>query len=278
MGASDGALATLGVGAIAPGQIAVTVGTSGAVRQWVSQPLLDPQQQTFCYAVTPQVWLVGSATNNAGLALQWFRDRCFAAETINNADIYNQILELANTIPAGAEGLLFLPFLAGERAPYWNADARGVWFGLSLHHTRSHLARSVLEGILFSIASVVNVLAQQSNVVPTIHASGGFAQSKLWRQMMADVLGYDVIVPQVYESSAFGAALVTMRSLGWIHDYADVINWVKSGDRYSAQVEQSKRYKDLYLMYQRLYLKLVDEFSLIAQHQRQGAGLDSLPE
>lgn len=205
IGASDGVLANLGVGAIERGQIAVTIGTSGAVRSVVDKPVTDQKERTFCYVLTENRWVTGGPTNNGGILLRWFRDE-FGLPEVEEAkrrgvEPYDVMLEIAQNVPAGAEGLLFLPYLTGERAPYWNSNARGSFFGIGLHHKREHFLRAVLEGVLFGVYHVERVLRDLSGGANEVIASGGFARSKEWRQMMSDMFGYDVLVPQSHESS-----------------------------------------------------------------------------
>ena len=283
VGASDGVLANLGVGAIAPDQIAVTIGTSGAVRQVVSQPLTDQQQRTFCYALTDQHWVIGGASNSGGVVLRWWRDRfgqaeveqAKQAEPDNQTDPYDLLIQLAESVPPGAAGLLFLPFLTGERAPSWNSDARGVFFGVALHHDRAHFTRAVLEGILYSIYSIaaaLNELTETNQVNPAqskvVRASGGFARSPVWLQMMADLFGCEVLAPEVYEASGFGAAVLAMVAVGELNDIADVQPLIQIKTRYQPNLELSQQYQELFKLYQRLYSQLVGEFSTIADYQR----------
>ena len=278
VGASDGVLANLGVGAIAPDQIAVTIGTSGAVRQVVSQPLTDQQQRTFCYALTDQHWVVGGASNSGGVVLRWWRDRFGQAEVEqakadqSKGDPYDLLIQLAENVPVGAAGLLFLPFLTGERAPSWNSDARGVFFGVALHHDRTHFTRAVLEGILYSIYSIVVALHELTEADPTqnkvVRASGGFARSPIWLQLMADLFGCEVLAPEVYEASGFGAAVLAMVAVGALKDIAEVQPLIQIKTRYQPNLDRTQQYQELFGLYQRLYSQLVGEFSTIADYQR----------
>lgn len=255
IGASDGALANLGVGAITSDQLAVTIGTSSAVRKVISQPLTDHQARTFCYAITENLWLIGGASNNGGIVLRWFRDQFGQNES------YDSLIQLAETVPAGAEGLLFLPFLSGERAPYWNAEARGVFFGVTLQHQRSHFVRAVLEGVLFAAYSITTALSELTGTSQTILASGGFARSRFWLQLMADVFGIEVLVPEVYEASGFGAAVLAMYAVKQIHQLEDVRSMIRIRDRYSPNLHLSEQYHEQFERYQRLYRQLEPEFS-----------------
>lgn len=215
IGASDGVLANLGVGAVGD-RLAITIGTSGAIRQLIDRPLMDPQGRTFCYALTPDRWGIGGACNG-GRVLQWLRDQVAEAE-VQQADQRHQdpfevMIQQAVAIPAGAEGLICLPFWTGERAPYWDPQARGVFFGLGLHHRRAHLIRAVLEGILYTLYTIAQALEPLSGPPQQIRASGGFARSAPWCQIAADLFGVPVVVPQITEASAFGACLLAQQAL-----------------------------------------------------------------
>lgn len=263
VGSSDGVLANLGVGAIASDQLAITVGTSSAVRKVVSQPITDEQGRTFCYPLTEKYWVIGGASNNGGIVLRWFRDTFRQLEIEPEQDAYARLIQLAESIPVGAEGLLFLPFLSGERAPYWNADARGVFFGMSLQHQRSHFVRAVLEGILFAAYSITTVLSDLTDASQTILASGGMTRSRIWRQMMADLFGIEVLAPEVYEASGFGGAVLAMYAVGEIAQLEAVQSMIRIHDRHLPNLERSQQYHKLFDRYQRLYYLLEPEFSTL---------------
>src|SRR5262245_6829872 len=191
VGANDGALANLGVNAIRPGTVAVTIGTSGAIRTVVDKPVLDPQGRIFCYVVSPGLWVIGGPVNNGGMIFRWLRDE-FAASEVETAkrlglDAYDVLTKIAERVGAGSGGLLFHPYLAGERAPLWNADARGSFFGLALHHRKEHMIRAVLEGVIFNLLSVLRIIEESGVRTQQVLASGGFTRSRLWRQIMADI-------------------------------------------------------------------------------------------
>lgn len=277
IGASDGVLANLGVGAIGAGETAVTIGTSGAVRTVIDQPRTDELGRTFCYALTDRHWVIGGSTNNGGIMLRWLRDE-FAASEVAAArqlgkDPYEMMIEEASRIPAGSEGLLFLPFLSGERAPYWNANARGMFFGISLHHKRQHFIRAVLEGVVLSVCTVGTALGDLAGQATDIRASGGFARSAVWRQMLADMMGREVIVPESHEASSLGAAALALYAIGEMEDLTEIKNWIRIRHRHQPNPQNRKTYMELYAMYERLYYKLQDEFDIIAEFQRIGRSI-----
>lgn len=267
IGASDGVLANLGVGAITPNQVAITIGTSGAVRTVVPKPLTDPQGRTFCYTLTENHWVIGGPSNNGGIVLRWLRDQFCQTEVALaqqlQVDPYEVMTKAASEIPAGAEGLIFLPFLSGERAPYWNAEARGIFFGVSLHHQRAHFIRAVLESILFAVYSINLALNDLISAEREIRASGGFARSKIWLQMTADVFGSELVVPQVFEGSGFGAAALAMVAVGQLAKLEDVEQFIRIDHRYQPNHHLSQHYHQLFSIYDRLYHNNVKEFSML---------------
>jgi gluconokinase len=275
VGASDGVLANLGVGAVEPGVYAVTIGTSGAVRGVVREPVTDPHGRLFCYALKEDFWCVGGSINNGGMMLRWVRDHLAAAEAEEGRrrgmDPYDYLIQLAGEAPAGSDGLIFLPFLAGERAPYWNANARGVFFGLSLYHQKKHLIRSVLEGVMYRIHSVISVLEELCGKTKEVRASGGFARSPFWLQIMADVLDAHVAVPNTIESSGLGAAQLGLLAMGEISDFSKVHDWLKVHHDYDANEKNAEVYRKLTSIYQNVYFQLSREFEAIAEFQNQFA-------
>lgn len=272
VGANDGVLANLGVGAIAPHQIAVTIGTSGAVRAVVPQPLTDPKGRTFCYALTEKHWVIGGPSNNGGIVLRWLRDN-FCQPEVEQAqqqgiDPYDVMVQAAMQIAPGAEGLICLPFLSGERAPYWNPDARGIFFGVGLHHQRPHFIRAVMEGILFAVYSINLALQDLAGTAQEIRASGGFARSAPWRQIMADIFGSEVLVPEVYEGSAFGAAALGMYAVQALSQLEDVEKLIKINNRHSPNPDLLHTYQHLFSIYERVYAGVVEEYKTLADFQR----------
>lgn len=271
VGANDGVLANLGVGAIGKGEVAVTIGTSGAVRTVVDKPITDEQSRTFCYALTDKHWVVGGPTNNGGIMLRWLKDE-FGSSEVEVAkrlgvDPYDLMIDIAKKVPAGSEGLLFLPFLTGERAPYWNPNARGTFFGIGLQHKREHFIRAVLEGVIMSVFSIGVALRDLTGSAKDVRASGGFARSPLWRQILADTMGREVLVPESYEASALGAAVLALHSLGYMEEIEEVQEWIRISARHEPNMENNETYIELFYLYERLYDKLKDEFDVISALQ-----------
>ncbi len=196
-----------------PGVAAVSIGTSGALRVLVEQPVTDPQGRVFCYELSDERWVVGGAINNGGVVLDWVAD-ALAPDLGEHSQA--ELLDLAGQVPAGSEGLVMLPYLLSERAPHWSAVPRGAYVGLMRHHGRGHLVRAAVEGVCQQLAVVLGSVRDAGNEIREVRATGGFARSELWRQMLTDALGTDVGFPQSREGSAFGAALLGMQALGLV--------------------------------------------------------------
>nr|MBA3531119.1 hypothetical protein [Ardenticatenales bacterium] len=190
----------------------LTVGTSGAIRQVVDQPSLDPEERTWCYLLTEGRWLAGGAINNGGIAVQWARERFYP--DLSEADGYVRLLADAATIEPGAAGLLFLPYLTGERSPHWDTNAHATLHGLTLAHRREHVARAVLEGVAFCLAEVSTALPQARGGIARL--TGQITGMAPWPQLLADVLGHPLAILEAADASAMGAAMLGHWALGHV--------------------------------------------------------------
>ena len=274
VGAGDGALANLGVAATRPGVVACSVGTSGAARAVVPRPTFDPQGQLFCYALAEGLWVIGGAINNGGLVLRWLRDSVLSdvAEDARQrgTEPYDALTALAAQSPPGAGGLLMLPYLTGERAPHWSSLPRGVLFGLQRSHGRHHLVRAALEGVVYQLSAVVGVLEAAGGRISEVRATGGFAASPLWRQIMADVLERPISVP-ARGGSVLGAALLGMRALGWLASLDDSQSFVELVQEHEPDPAAAVVHRRLQPIFEGLHDALLPAFSALADVD------DSLP-
>ena len=272
VGAGDGVLSNLGVSAIDPGVVAVTIGTSGAIRAVTDHPITDPKGRIFCYALTENHWVIGGAVNNGGMIFRWVRDQLgdseVAAAKRLGKDPYEVLTEIADRVTPGSDGLLFHPYLAGERAPLWNSNARGSFFGLGMHHHKEHLIRAVLEGVIYNLYTVLLALSELMGEPRKIHATGGFARSALWRQMMADIFNHEVIIPESFESSCLGAAILGLYSLGEVESLNVVSEMVGATHHHVPIDENVAIYEDLLPIYIRVSRILQDEYESIAAFQK----------
>ena len=275
IGASDGPLANLGVDAIQPGVVAVTIGTSGAVRVVTDKPTIDPKGRVFCYYLSENMWVVGGPVNNGGIVFRWVRDQLCLPEKVTaeqmHLDAYDLLTQIAAAVPAGSDGLIFLPFLGGERAPIWDADARGTFFGLTREHTRANMIRAALEGIVYNLYTVMLALEEVVGEPKKIQATGGFARSKLWRQMLADIFEQDVNIPESFEGTALGAATLGMYSLGMISSLYDVSKFVGVTNTHKPNPKNYEAYRELIPIYIRLSRYFKPEYKNIATYQRKHA-------
>jgi xylulokinase len=208
-GAGDQAAGAVGMGIVTPGAVSATIGTSGVVFAATDRPALDPQGRlhTFCHAV-PGRWHVMGVTQAAGLSLRWFRDRFVCKTVEKGVDPYEQLTAEASTAPPGADGLLWAPYLMGERTPHLDAEARGMLAGLTASHTRGHVVRAILEGVAFSLKDTFTIFGEMNVPVNSIRLGGGGARSSLWRQIQADVYDHEVEIVEAEEGAAFGAAIL----------------------------------------------------------------------
>jgi xylulokinase len=196
------------MGIVQPGTVSATIGTSGVVFASTRRPFLDLRGRihTFCHAI-PGRWHVMGVTQAAGLSLQWFADQ-FAKDLQKDSDRYARLSAEASTVPAGAEGLYWLPYLMGERTPHCDPNARGALLGLTAAHTRAHVARAILEGVAFSLKDSFSIFEELGLPVERIRLGGGGARSPLWRQIQADVYQREVEVVEAGEGAAYGAAIL----------------------------------------------------------------------
>lgn len=216
IGSADGQLANLGSGAIAPGEVAISAGTSGAIRQMMNGYQVSEAQEVFCYAFTDELSIIGGPTNNGGIALQWLK------ELIEYEGTFEELTAEAENVALGAEGLFFLPYINGERAPIWRQEARGNFFGLSITHKKEHLVRAVLEGITYNLFHIGLILEKQAGEAKRIYVNGGLARSPLWVQMLADVFGKDVYLAESHHSAAWGAAWTALYAIGEVDSLEDI--------------------------------------------------------
>ncbi|MCZ9311234.1 gluconokinase [Weissella koreensis] len=271
LGASDGALSNVGVGAITDDTLAVSIGTSAAIRSIVDHPLIDEKGRVYCYPLIPnKKWIIGGPINNGGVIFRWLRDRIFDDLKEKNLDIdlYDYLTGLADDVPAGANGLIFLPYLEGERAPIWDANARGSFFGLNESHSRKEMTRAVLEGIIYNIYSVMLSMREVTGNIDNIMATGGFARSELWCQMMADIFEANVKVPEAFESGTLAAVILAKISLGEAEDLSEVKKHIGAVKTYAPNPDSFPRYRELMDIFISVTRNLSDDFQSISDYQR----------
>ena len=258
-GAGDQPAQALGSGIVKPGLCSVTIGTSGVVFAQADQHIQHPKGllHAFCHCLPDQWYLMGVMLS-AGASFQWLRDTIGALAPVT----YDQLTDLAASVPPGSESLIFLPYLTGERVPHDDPHARGAWIGLTQRHTAAHLTRAVMEGITFGLCDSVRLMEDLGLHIDRIYASGGAVRSKLWLQMLADVFNKEIVVTNVAEGAAYGAAMLA--GIG-IKTYANARQAAQALITVTQTVQpdpqQHRRYEEIYAVYRSLYAKLKLTFS-----------------
>ncbi|HXK51057.1 MAG TPA: xylulokinase [Caldisericia bacterium] len=255
-------------GIFSEGDVAVNIGTSGVVFTVTDdfKPLPDEALQNFCY-ITKNKWHYMGVTLSAGGAFRWYREQFGEIEEIASSRLqqttYDLLTECASSAPPGAEGLLFLPYLTGERSPYDDPMAKGVFFGFGLRHKRSHFIRSVMEGITFALKDSLELMKKAQIPIHEIRVSGGAMKSSLWRQMLADIFDHEIQIVRETDGAAYGAALMaglSTKAFTKDHPVFDSMSIVQSS---ILPGENSETYKNEYQRFRSLYSSLQDEFKKI---------------
>jgi len=215
--ASDGCLANLGSMADQAGIAAITIGTSGAVRVASGRPLPNDQAMTFSYILDEKTFICGGPINNGGIAMQWWLKNFVGADL--GEEEYDRVFKQIGVVSPGCGGLIFLPYLTGERAPIWDSESSGTFFGVKLQHNRDHFSRAVLEGICFALKDVLDAVQENSAPIVQINISGGFVKSTVWVQTLADITGKKLMIVQPEDASAVGAAFMAMKETGLTKEY-----------------------------------------------------------
>ena len=256
-GGGDQAAGAVGVGAVEPGIVGLTVGTSGVVFAATPSALIEPEGRlhAFCHAV-PNMWHFMGVMLSAAGSLQWYRD------TLAPQMSFDELLNEAQTVSAGSEGLQFLPYLSGERTPHPDPLARGAFIGLTLRHSRAHMTRAVLEGVSFGLKDSFTLIQNAGlGKITQVRASGGGTKSALWRQILASVLGAELVTINTTEGAAYGAALLAGVGAGTWPDVATACKTcVKITGSTLPDSAQTDAYRKSYAVYQELYPALKSSF------------------
>jgi xylulokinase len=270
-GGGDQAAQAVGVGAVDPAIVALTLGTSGVVFAPTVEPVVEEKGRlhAFCHAV-PERWHLMGVMLSAGGSLRWFRD-ALGREEIREAsergvDAYEILLEGARDVPPGCEGLLFLPYLTGERTPHADPLAKGAFVGLTLRHSKAHLVRAVLEGVAYGLRDSLDLLRQTGASDPEqVRLSGGGARSPLWRQILADVLGIELVTVEVNEGAAYGAALLAAVGAGVYTSIEEACKTTVLIVEQTSPLEKARSpYDRYYAIYRSLYGALKPAYDEIA--------------
>ena len=258
-GAGDNAAAAVGTGVVEDGKAFTTIGTSGVVFAHTSSISIDPKGRVHtCCAAVPNSWHVMGVTQGAGLSLKWFRDNFCNAEketaSLMGVDEYYLMDKEAETVPVGANRLLYLPYLMGERTPHLDPDARGVFFGLSAMHTKKDMLRAVLEGVSYSLRDCVEVFREMNINVSDMMACGGGGTSPLWRSMLADLYNCPVKTVASKEGPALGVALLATVGAGIYSSVPEACKAVIKTDKTQEPISENvPEYEKYYQLYREIY-------------------------
>jgi xylulokinase len=250
-GAGDQAAGAVGMGIVTPGAVDVIIGTSGVVFAATDQPALDPKGRlhTFCHAI-PGRWHVMGVTQAAGLSLRWFRDNFNCTQDGS----YERLTEEAAKVSPGSDGLLWTPYLMGERTPHLDPEARAALVGLTASHTRGHVVRAILEGVAFSLRDTFTLLEEMRVPVHSVRLGGGGARSSLWRQIQADIYGREVEILEAEEGAAYGAAILAAVGVGvWSSVDSACGSVIRVAKRVSPRPEVVAMMNQQYSAYRRVY-------------------------
>lgn len=263
MGASDGCLANLGSYATQPGDVSVTIGTSGAVRMMTTAPAADDRERIFNYILTDELYVSGGAINNGVVLLKWYTEQ-FLQKPFTGAHDLAWFVQEAAKAPAGADGLIFLPYILGERAPVWDADAKGVFIGIHAGHTQTHFMRAIIEGINYALYQVARSVQETVGPIQHIYASGGFIHAPLWLQWLTDLFGREIKVICSDDASAVGAALLGLQAMN-MHPVGEMAPVFLNKQHFSPDMALHDRYQRYYGVYAGLYDKLKADFQTLGR-------------
>lgn len=267
VGSSDGCMATLGGGVWEKGKATITIEDSGAVRVVGNVPLKDDKQRLFNYRLTDKYYISGGPTNNGGVVFEWFAKQFGDFKSAFDIEYaMDNLIQDAMSVSVGSDGLIFLPYLLGERAPIWNANARGSYFGVNIKHERNHFVRATLEGILYEIYSIGKALEEHQEI-DTLTTNGSFASIPFCTQMMADIFNKPVSIGENPDSIAQGAFLLSATNLGMYQSLDEAARSVVMSTTYKPQKQNNPVYQKYFSIFERLSSKLNDEFEDLANLQ-----------
>ncbi len=261
-GGADNSCGAVGSGIIKEGRVMVSIGTSGVVVAFADKPAADSQGRMHLFNHSrPDSWYMMGVMLSAGMSFEWMKESLFAGKLD-----YDELNSLAEGVKAGSEGLIFLPYLYGERTPHADAKARGVYFGISGKHEQKHFIRSVMEGVAYGLRDSLELIKEQGVNVDEIRAIGGGAKSAVWQQILADVFGQEISLLNVEEGPAFGAALIAGVGVGVYNNFEEAEEGIiKVVEKIKPNPENVKKYNEYYPIFKKIYGSLKDDFTSLAE-------------
>jgi xylulokinase len=262
-GTIDAFVAWLGTATLSKGALCNTAGTSEGIALVWDKPLNDPHGRVLSIPhITGDGWIIGGAMSSGGIMLDWF-----VRSFYDHVDSpYVAVVNEADSVKPGANSLIALPYLVGERSPIFNSNARSVFFGITEKHTRAHFARAVLESVAFAVRDVCEVIEELGAEIAEVRVAGGATQSNVWNQIKADVLGRRVLVPEISESSLLGSAIIAAWGTGHFSNLAEAVeSMVKFRSALEPDPEKHAAYSQLFALYRSLYVHLKDDFATLSE-------------
>lgn len=267
IGSSDGCLATIGSGVVSEGHATISITSSGAVRVAGNEFLNDEKQRFFNYILDENRYISGGPTNNGGVIFEWFTSQFGNfSNSLDFEDTVEELFKEAAQVQAGANGLIFLPYLLGERAPIWNSNARGAYFGINITHETKHFVRATIEGILFELYSISKIL-ETYRKIDVLHVTGNFGTLPLWTSIIADIFGKKVQVSKESNSINLGACLVGLTEMGVYKSLDEASRMIQTEKVFEPNQKNYEVYEKFFEIFEKLTSKLSEEFDLIAQLQ-----------
>jgi len=268
VGSSDGCLATLGAGVWENGKATITIEDSGAFRVIGNEIIDDPRQQIFNYVLTDKYFVSGGPTSNGGVIFEWFTKQFGDFKNAFDIDYaMDTLIREAEEVPVGSDGLLFLPYLHGERAPIWNANARGCYFGINIRHDRRHFIRATIEGILYEIYSIGKTL-EKHRTINGLSINGSFASIPLCTQIIADIFNMPVSTLSNGDSIGVGAFLLSATEMGMFSGLEEASGMVKMHHTFLPKITDHQIYSDYFKVFESLISKIGDEFDAVSDLQQ----------
>ncbi len=256
-GGADNACGAVGSGIVKEGRVMASVGTSGVILAQTNSPTADKKGRIHLFNhARPDSWYMMGVVLSAGMCYSWLQEKLYA-EALD----YTELDRKASEIEVGSEGLLFLPYLYGERTPHADGDARGVFFGISGQHEQAHFARSVMEGVGFAMRDSLELIKDKGIEIDEIRAIGGGAKSQVWRSILADIFGEEISLLNIEEGPAFGAALIAGVGVGVYQSFTEAAgDFIKVRNTVTPDYEAHKKYNDFYELYRNIYPSLKEDF------------------
>ena len=267
IGGGDGACATVGAGSVQEGDTYTYIGSSAWIALTTRQPIFDPQRRTFNFAhLDPDLYFPIGTMQAAGGSYSWL-EALYRRDQDGNT-LFASMDAAAKAVPPGANGVLFLPYLLGERSPYWNPFARAAFIGLAMSHGWAEMSRAVLEGVAFNLRLILDTLRAQGIQIEAMRLIGGGARSPLWRQILADVFQLPIHLPSLpLEATALGAVIAGGVGVGLFPDYSVASRLIPASEAEQPDAANRSRYDALYQLFQQSYVALEPVFARLAKSE-----------